>query len=216
MSEIWSYWSDHQEQLRQWAWTTVWLAVLPLLAGLLIAVPLGLAAARSRAAYGALVGASHVLYTIPSLVMFLLLPTVLGTGILDPVNVAIALTIYTTSLLIPSVADGAKAVPATVLAAAEAMGHTVVGNQVRIQLPLALPIILGAVRVAAVANVSLVSVASLIGTAQLGQLFVAGNNTGSLAPIWLGLLMFLAIAGVLDLAIQLAGRVLTPWTRAQA
>jgi osmoprotectant transport system permease protein len=91
------------------------------------------------------------------------------------------------------------------------MGHTTWQRLLSVQLPLALPVIGAGLRVAAVSNVSLVSVASVIGTAQLGQLFLAGNNTGSLPPVVLGLMSFAVIALLLDLTLAAALRLLTPW-----
>ncbi len=112
-----------------------------------------------------------IIYTIPSLVLFLVMPGVLGTGILDPVNVAVALTLYTVALLVRVVADGLSSVSAETLAAATAMGFTGWQRLIKVQLPLAVPVIGAGLRVAAVSNVSLVSVASVIGVTQLGQLF---------------------------------------------
>ena len=79
---------------------------------------------------------------------------------------------------------------------------------------MAAPVVIAGLRVVAVSNVSLISVASVIGTSQLGQLFVAGNNSGSLTPILLGLVAFIVLALSLDAAIVGIGRVLTPWRRA--
>jgi osmoprotectant transport system permease protein len=132
------------------------------------------------------------------------------------VNVVVALTVYTLALLVRSVVDGLSSVPAHTLATAAALGHTSRQRLVRVQLPLAVPVMAAGLRVAAVSNVSLVSVASVIGTAQLGQLFLAGNNTGTLAPIVLGLVFFSAIALIFDLTVVGLTRLLTPWRTAVA
>lgn len=213
MNDLLSYWNAHLTEIVGWAGTTIWLAGLPLAGGLLVGLPLGLLATRSIGWNAALIGASNIVYTVPSLVMFLVLPEVLGTGILAPVNVAVALTIYTASLATRSVRDGLDAVSPSTLAAAEAIGHTPWQVMWKVRLPLAVPVIAAGVRVAAVANVSLVSVASVIGTAQLGQLFVAGNNTGALTPIILGLTLFFMLAMAMDGVVVLLARLLTPWAR---
>jgi osmoprotectant transport system permease protein len=83
-------------------------------------------------------------------------------------------------------------------------------------LPIAIPVIGAGLRVAAVSNVSLVSVASIIGIPQLGQLFIDGNNLNSLTPILLGLIMIVILALLFDVAILLGVRLLTPWQRAVA
>ena len=216
MSDLWQYLQANQAQIENWAGTTVWLIVLPLLIGLALALPTGWLAARYRWVYPPLIGITGVLYTIPSLVMFLVLPGILGTRILDPINVAVALAVYSYALLVRSVADALRSVPAEVLAAASAMGQTSTQQLLGVQLPLAVPVIAAGVRVAAVSNVSLVSVASVIGVPQLGQLFTLGNNTESLTPIVLGLIFFIALALFLDALVLAAARALTPWRRAVA
>ncbi|MEU0603640.1 ABC transporter permease [Streptomyces sp. NPDC006393] len=211
MNQLWTYFTTHQDQILGWAGTTVWLAVLPVAVGLVLALPCGWLAHRHRAVRAPLTSGLGVLYTIPSLVMFLVIPDILGTRILSPVNVVTALTLYTFALLVRSVLDGLDSVPQSILATATAMGHTTRQRLLSVQLPLALPVIGAGVRVAAVSNVSLVSVASVIGTAQLGQLFLVGNNTGSLPPVLLGLVAFAAIALLFDLVVLAAVRLLTPW-----
>ena len=211
---MWQYLRDNQSDIRDWTVTTVWLALVPLLVGLVIALPLGWVASRYRKTYPPLVWSAGVLYTIPSVVLFVALPGILGTRILDPFNVAVALTVYTVALLVRVVADGLSSVSADTLAAASAMGFTGRQRLFSVQLPIAVPVIGAGVRVAAVSNVSLVSVASIIGVSQLGQLFVSGNNTGLVTPILLGLFFFVGLALIFDLSILLVMRLLTPWRRA--
>jgi len=211
---MWQYLRDNQTDIRDWTVTTVWLALVPLLVGLVIALPLGWVASRYRRTYPPLVWSAGVLYTIPSVVLFVALPGILGTRILDPFNVAVALTVYTVALLVRVVADGLSSVSADTLAAASAMGFTGRQRLFSVQLPMAVPVIGAGLRVAAVSNVSLVSVASIIGVSQLGQLFVSGNNTGLVTPILLGLIFFVGLALIFDLTILLVMRLLTPWRRA--
>ncbi|MGI5143515.1 MULTISPECIES: ABC transporter permease [unclassified Streptomyces] len=211
MNQLRIYFTAHQDQILSWAWTTVWLAALPVVIGLALALPSGWLAHRHRAVRVPLASGLGVLYTIPSVVMFLIIPEILGTKILSPVNVVAALSLYAFALLVRSVLDGLDSVPETLLSTATAMGHTTRQRLLFIQLPLALPVIGAGVRVAAVSNVSLVSVASAIGTSQLGQLFLVGNNTSSLPPIVLGLVFFAAIALLFDLVVLAAIRLLAPW-----
>jgi osmoprotectant transport system permease protein len=211
---VWDYFRDHQSDVLHWTWTTVWLAAIPLVAGLIIALPIGWLANRFRWTYPPLVTAAGLLYTIPSLVLFVVLPGLLGTKTLDPVNVAVALTVYTVALLVRVVADGLASVSATTLSAASAMGYTNRQRLFAVELPIAVPVIGAGLRVAAVSNVSLVSVASLLGVAQLGTLFTEGSQLNSLTPILLGLIMIVALALVFDGVILVAMRLLTPWQRA--
>lgn len=210
---VWTYFLDHRAEIGPWVWTTVWLAGGPLLVGLALALPLGWLASRYRWSYPPLVSGIGILYTIPSLVLFIALPGLIGTRILDPLNVAVALTLYTLALLVRVVADGLRSVGADTLAAATAMGYTPRQRLLAVQLPIAVPVIGAGLRVAAMSNVSLVSVASIIGIQQLGQLFIVGDNTTSLPPIVLGLILFVLLALLFDAAILLAIRLLTPWRR---
>jgi osmoprotectant transport system permease protein len=215
---MWSYFQANQDQVVSWLIATIWLAGVPVIAGLAIALPLGWVASRSRWAYPPLVSGAGILYTIPSLVMFLVLPGLIGTKILDPLNVAVALTLYTVALLVRVVADGLASVSADTLASASAMGFTTRQRFLRVQLPLAVPVIGAGVRVAAVSNVALVSVASIIGTPQLGELFIAAYNAASphnaYPPLFLGLVMFMLLALCFDLLILGVIRIATPWRRA--
>lgn len=213
---VWTYFRDHQSDVLSWTWTTIWLAALPLVAGLIIAMPLGWLASRYRWTYPPVVTVAGLLYTIPSLVLFMILPGILGTQILSPINVAVALSVYTVALLVRVVADGLSSVSDITLSAASAMGYTNRQRLLAVQLPIAVPVIGAGLRVAAVSNVSLVSVASLLGVAQLGTLFTDGSQQNSLTPILLGLILIIALALIFDGVILLGIRLLTPWQRAAA
>jgi osmoprotectant transport system permease protein len=208
------YSRDNSEQINSWLGWHARLSALPLVIGLLIALPLGWLARRYRWLYPPLVTVAGLLYTIPSLALFILLPGILKTRILDPSNVVVALTIYTVALLVRVVADGLGAVPEEVLQAATAMGYRRIGRFFRVELPIAVPVIAAGLRVAAVSNVSLVSVAALIGVPQLGQLFINGFQLSYQTPILLGIILSVLLALVFDTVIQLLARVLTPWRRA--
>jgi len=182
--------------------------------GLVLALPLGWLARRYRFAYGPLVSIAGLLYTVPSLALFVLLPGVLHTRILDPVNVVVALTIYSVALLVRVVADGLAAVPEDVEMAARAMGYGPVQRLLAVQLPIAVPVIVAGLRVATVSNVSLVSVSALLGVPQLGQLFTTGFSLVVTEPIVLGIAGCVLLAVTFDVLLVIAGRLLTPWRRA--
>jgi osmoprotectant transport system permease protein len=211
---VWDYFRNHQDEILSWTWTSVWLAVVPLVIGLVIALPVGWLANRYRWTYPPMTAAAGILYTIPSLVLFLVLPGIIGTKILDPINVAVGLTLYTLALLVRTVADGLNSVSQDTLAAASAMGYTNRQRLFSVQLPIAVPVIGAGLRVAAVSNVALISVASVIGVTQLGQLFVIGFSTNAIPPTLLGLILFILLALILDLLILLVIRLSTPWQRA--
>jgi len=205
---------NRPDDVLAWGWAHVWLSVLPVVVGLLIALPIGWVAARFRWTYPPLTNLAGLLYTIPSLALFVLMPAFIGTKILSPVNVVVALTIYTVALLVRVVADGLMSVPGDVRAAATAMGLTGLQRFRKVDLPIAVPVITAGLRVAAVSNVSLVSVAALIGVEQLGSLFTEGFSRYVLSEVFLGILLCLLLALVLDATIVLLSRWLTPWQRA--
>jgi osmoprotectant transport system permease protein len=191
-----------------------YLAGVPLVLGLLIALPLGWLASRYKALYPFLIIGTGLLYTIPSLALFIMLPLLLGNGVLNPINVLVAMTIYTVALLVRTVADGLGAVPDAVNQSATAMGYKRLRRFMSVELPLAVPVISAGLRVAAVSNVSIVSVATLIGVSQLGSLFTDGFSRAFLDPIIVGVVACVLLALLFDVAILLVTRLATPWQRA--
>jgi osmoprotectant transport system permease protein len=188
------------------------LSVIPVLVGLALALPLGWIAQRSGVFKSGLLSITGLLYTVPSLALFVLLPSVLGTRILDPLNVVVALTIYTLALLVRTVSDGLDSVAPETLQSADAMGYRPLHRLLSVELPVAVPVIAAGLRVAVVSNVSIVSIAALIGTPQLGMLFTQGAQLRFLTPIIVGIVLCLVLALVLDGIVLFLARVLTPWT----
>ena len=210
----WNWLNRNTDQILSWLVAHIWLAAIPTILGLLIALPLGAIAFRYRWSYAVLITIAGLLYTIPSLALFVVLPGLLGTRILDPINVVIALTLYTVALLVRVVADALDSVSSLVRQSAVAMGYRPLRSLVTVQFPLAVPVIGAGLRVAAVSNVSLVSVAALLGIPQLGQLFTTGFQLNFFTPIIAGIVLCLVVAAVFDGLIQLAVRLSTPWERA--
>lgn len=190
------------------------LALLPVLIGLVIAVPLGWLANRSRVARAVLVPAAGLLYTIPSLALFIVLPLILGTQILNPLNVVIALAIYTMALLVRSIADALAAVPGMVVAAATAMGYRPARRFAQVELPLSVPVLVAGLRVAMVTNISLVAVGAVIGIGGLGFFFTDGFLRGNTVEILTGIVLIVIVALIFDALLVKAGKVATPWVGA--
>ena len=210
----WAWLQRNTGQILSWLGDHIWLAALPTILGLLIALPLGAVAHRYRWSHGALLTIAALFYTIPSIALFVLLPGVIGTKILNPLNVVVALTLYTLALLVRVVADALESVPPLVVQSASAMGYRPLRSLITVQLPLAIPVIAAGLRVAAVSNVSLVSVAALLGIPQLGQLFTVGFQLDFYTPIIAGIVLCLLVAGLFDAIILISARLATPWTRA--
>ncbi|MHA7281549.1 ABC transporter permease [Arthrobacter sp. TMS2-4] len=188
-------------------------AVVPLLLGLIVAVPVAQFARLNAAIGSVLLTGSSILYTIPSLAMFVFLPVVLGTRVIDPVNVIVALAIYAFSLLVRATLDALNSIDDGVRQAAVAMGYTPVRRFLTVDLPLSLPVLFAGLRVVSVTNISLVSVGALIGVPSLGTLFTDGLFRSFPTEIAVGIIMILLLALVMDLLLVLAERLLTPWTR---
>lgn len=211
---VWEYLQTNRSTILGWLAWHAWLSAAPTLLGLALALPLGWLARRHAWLHAPVVTAAGLLYTIPSLALFVILPGVLRTRILDPVNVVVALTVYTLALLVRVVADGLGAVPESVRQAAVAMGYGRLQRLLAVELPLAVPVIAAGVRVAVVSNVSLVSVAAIIGVPELGQLFTTGFQLFATEPIVLGIIGCVLLAGVFDAVVVGTARLLTPWRRA--
>ena len=101
----WAWLDRNTDQIVTWLIAHFWLALIPTVVGLLLALPLGALAHRYRWSYATLITLAGLLYTVPSLALFVVLPAILGTRILDPLNVIVALTLYTLALLVRVVAD---------------------------------------------------------------------------------------------------------------
>ena len=128
------------------------LALPPIVLSLLLAVPLGWLANRVRWLRTPLLTGAGLFYAIPSLPLFVVLPVVIGTGIRDPLNIIIALTLYGLALLVPVAADALRQVDARALDAADAMGYPAVRRFLAVDLPLAGPALLAGLRVVAVTH----------------------------------------------------------------
>jgi osmoprotectant transport system permease protein len=201
------------DRLADLTWQHVWLSVLPVVFGFLLALPLGWWASRYRRWRGPLLSLSGVLYSLPSLPLLVIIPSILGTSFLDPVNVAITLTLYALALLVRTVADAFAQVPAEVLDAAQASGHSRWQRAFTVELPLAGPAMLAGVRVASVSTVSLVTVGALVGVSNLGSLFTEGFQRYFPTEIVVGIVLVVALALALDACWVILGRLLLPWTR---
>ncbi|WP_434993159.1 ABC transporter permease [Arthrobacter sp. Ld5] len=188
-------------------------AIVPLLLGLIVAVPVAQFARLNAVVGSVLLTGSSILYTIPSLAMFVFLPVVLGTRVIDPVNVIVALAIYAFSLLVRATLDALNSIDDGVRQAAVAMGYRPVRRFLAVDLPLSLPVLFAGLRVVSVTNISLVSVGALIGVPSLGTLFTDGLFRSFPTEIAVGIIIILLLALVMDLLLVLAERLLTPWTR---
>ncbi|MCU1574029.1 MAG: transporter permease [Micrococcaceae bacterium] len=189
-------------------------SVLPMVFGVIIAVPLAQLGRINRTVRAVVLTAGSVLYTVPSLAMFVILPVLLGTRILDLTNVLVALTIYAVALLVRSTLDALNSVDDGIRQAAVAMGYQPVRRFLTVDLPLALPVLFAGLRVISVSNISLVSVGAVIGIPNLGYYFTDGLRRDFLTEIGVGIGATLVLALLMDALLVLLQRLLTPWQRA--
>nr|WP_205829993.1 ABC transporter permease [Microbispora sp. CL1-1] len=188
------------------------MAFLPVLFGLVVALPLGLACVRWRWLYQPTAALMNVTYSLPSLVLFSIFLSITG---LTRSTVVIPLTFFALAVLIPAVVDGLASVPDSVRQSAVAMGFRPARRLLRVELPVAAPVVLAGLRVATVSSISLVSVGALIGQGGLGNLFIDGWQRQFYTPIVVGIALIVLLAVLADGLLVLAQRLLTPWSRAR-
>ncbi|MGW7196917.1 ABC transporter permease [Streptomyces chryseus] len=193
----------------------VWITVVSVVIGLLIAFPLALLARgadgrRSRFA-GPVLGLTTVLYTVPSLAMFSLLLPVFG---LSAAVVVTGLVLYSLTVLVRNILAGLEAVPAEAREAALGMGYGRGRLLWEVELPLALPALLAGVRIATVSTVALTTVGAIVGYGGLGTLIVDGLDSLFKAQVLTASVICVLLAVAADLLLLGVQRALTPWTRA--
>jgi osmoprotectant transport system permease protein len=203
---------DNLDTLAQHTAEHVMLTLIAVGFGVLIAVPLTLLMHRRRRLIGPVLGLAGILYAIPSLALFGLLIPVTGIGI---VTAEIALVSYTLLILIRNGLAGLESVAPEIVEAATGMGHTTAQRLWRVELPLALPVLMTGVRIATVTTIGLVAVTALIGQGGLGfVIIVLGIRRDFDTAILVGVGLSVLLAIVADRGLVLMERALTPWARA--
>ncbi|MCP2290165.1 ABC transporter permease [Nocardia amikacinitolerans] len=208
------YLIDNFSEILEITKTHLYLALLPLLFGLVIAIPGGAMIQRIPWLRRVTVTVASLAYTVPSLALFVIIPPLVGISAIDPWNVIIALTIYSTALLIIAVPVALDSVPTAVVDAADAVGFGPLRRTLTVDMPLAIPVFVSNLRVVVVTNIAMVSVGALIGVGGLGKLFTQGYQRDYPDEIVAGIIVTLALALVFDRLVYLLGRWATPWTRA--
>ncbi|MHA6525061.1 ABC transporter permease [Tessaracoccus sp. G1721] len=206
--------TNNWEQVVELSFGHLLLTVPAVAVSLLVALPLGWLAHRRPRVGGPVLATATLLYAVPALPLLIVIPVVFGTPLRSSATMIVALSIYGVALLVRSVTDGFGSVDRQVRDAAVAIGHSPSGVLWRVDLPLATPVILAGLRVATVSTVGLVTIGALIGVPSLGTLLTDGFQRGIVAEVATGVVMTVALALALDGLLILAGRALTPWTRA--
>jgi osmoprotectant transport system permease protein len=203
---------DNLDMLAQRTGEHVVLTLIGVGFGILIAFPVTLLIHRRRRLIGPVLGVAGILYAIPSLALFGLLIPVTGIGL---VTAEIALVSYTLLILIRNGLAGLDGVAPEIVEAATGMGHTRIQRLWRVQLPLAVPVIIAGLRIATVTTIGLVAVTALIGQGGLGFVIITiGINRFFPTAILVGVGLSVLLAVLADRGLVLAERALTPWARA--
>jgi osmoprotectant transport system permease protein len=209
----WEFLVSRQEQLTDALVQHVWITVVSVLIGLVVALPLALLARRYRKLEGVVVGTTTALYTIPSLALFALLLPLTG---LSPTTVVVGLVLYSLTILVRNIIEGLASVPPDVLEAAQGMGYGARKRLVKVELPLALPSIMAGLRVATVSTVALTTVGAIVSYGGLGNLLLEAVNTQFRPQVFTASVLCVVLAVTFDVLLVGAQKLMTPWTRTVA
>jgi osmoprotectant transport system permease protein len=190
----------------------VYLSVVSVAIALAIALPVGILASRYRNAYPPITFITGVLYSIPSLALFTLLVTIPAVGI-GPRAVIIALVAYSLLVLIRNVVAGVDSVPEEARDAARGMGMTQGQVLMRVELPLALPVIVAGIRIATVTVIGIATIGAFIGGGGLGELIFQGISRNFPTRIIVGAVLTMAMSIAADFGLLALERYLRPWAR---
>jgi osmoprotectant transport system permease protein len=204
------YLKDFRPEIQHATLEHLLITALSVLLGLVIAFPLALLARRLPALESTVLGVSTAIYTIPSLA---LLPLMVPFTGLSRTTVVIALALYALTILVRSMLEGLRSVPEEVTESATGLGYGAGRLLFRVQLPLAIPVIMAGLRVATVSTVALTTIGSLVSYGGLGNLIKDGVNSNFRAELFTAAVLCVVLAVLLDVLIVVAQRLLTPWTR---
>ena len=202
---------DHLDELAGRTVQHVILAGVAVAVGFALSLALSIWVVRRPRGRALLLTATSVLYTIPSLALFAALVPVTGLSIL---TAEIPLVLYSLVIFVRNILAGLDNVPADVLEAADAMGYAPRERLRRVELPLALPLVVGGLRLASVSTIGLVTVTGILGDLYggLGLFIFEGYRRNFPTEIWFGGIPVIVLAVVTDLALIRLQRRLTPWT----
>ncbi|MGH8944140.1 MAG: ABC transporter permease [Acidimicrobiia bacterium] len=206
----WDWIGRNIDQIADRTWQHLSLTAVSVGIGLVISLALAIFALRWRWSYTPITWVTGLLYTIPSLALFALLVPVVG---LNATNAVIALTSYTLLIIIRNLVAGIDGVPDAVLEAADGMGYTRRARFWRMEVPLALPVIIAGLRIATVTTVGLVTVTAVLGLGGYGYFILRGLNTFFWTQILVGVVLSVALATVLDVGFLVLQKALSPWAR---
>lgn len=202
-------WPEVLDQLR----AHVLLSVPAIVISVLVAVPVGLFAARHPRVGNTVVQVTSLAYTIPALPMLVIVPFIVAVPLRSQINVIIALCVYGIALIVRTATDAFRSVPEEVRTAAVAQGMSPSQIAWKVDMPLAIPVLISGLRVLCVSTVGLVTIGALIGVSSLGSLFTDGFQRNITAEVVVGIVAVVLLAVLFDVACLILQRLCTPWTR---
>lgn len=207
----WIWVTDHLDEIAQRGLQHVYLTFVSVALAIVIAFPFAVLASRTRWIAVPVTWVSGVLYTIPALAAIALLLPITGLSL---TTVAIPLTTYNLLILFRNTLAGFDSVPGDVKEAATGMGLTLRQLLWRVEVPLALPVIIAGIRIATVSSIGLVTIAALIGRGGFGQFILMGLNQFFWTPLLVGVVLSVLLALIADVLLLGAQRLATPWAKA--
>ena len=211
----WDWIVDHLDDIAFRTGQHLWLAAIAVVVGFVVSFGLALVIRRLPRLYSPITGVSGVLYTIPSIALFTALVPITGLSIL---TAEVPLVLYTLLIYVRNIVAGFQSVPAEVLEAADGMGFTPGRRLLEIEIPLAIPLMVSAIRIASVSTIGLVMILALLGDnlAALGFFIRDGISTFFPTKVYVGAVLSVALAFAADAMFVAIERAITPWTRARA
>jgi osmoprotectant transport system permease protein len=201
----------HVPEILTALWQHLTLCLTSVCIGCIIALVLGIVCARRPKLYAVVLTITGLIFVIPSLALFTLLIPLLGLGMKPAI---VGLSSYTLLILLRNVVTGLRGVPGDVLDAADGMGYSSWQRLVRIELPLALPLIIGGIRIAVVTVIGIATVAAFIDAGGLGTIILMGIDQSYTEKILVGGLLTAVLATSFDLLLSSAEKALRRWQRA--
>src|SRR3954451_3567716 len=195
--------ADHLDELVARIIQHIWLAAIAVFIGFVISFALAILAVRRRSTYAPILGLADILYTIPSLALFAALVSITGITLL---TVEILLVMYTLVIYVRNIATGIDGVPVYFVEAANGMGYTRAQRLWRVEVPLALPLIVAGVRLATVSTLALVTVSSILGDTfgGLGFFILEGYRHSFPTELYFGAIPSILLAIAFDVLLSRA------------
>jgi osmoprotectant transport system permease protein len=206
----WGWIGGHLDDMWRATIEHIVLTSIALIIGMILASLLALVALRWRRTYAPITWVTGILYTIPSLALFTFLVPVFGLSL---TTAEVALVSYTLLILVRNVVAGIDGVPADVIEASRGMGMTERQTFTSVRVPIALPVIIAGLRIAAVTTIGLVTVTVLIGQGGYGVFILRGIRRQFPTEILVGTVLSVILAVLVDAALVGFERWATPWAR---